>query len=308
MQFTFTDTTKERLDRYLTAHMDISRSQIQHMIKNNMITVNGAHTNPHHFLKEGDVIVVNEADYTDRATVKIFEPNKKITLDIIYEDDNYLIINKQPGILVHPTEQMEPATIANGLLARYPAIKDVGDNPLRPGIVHRLDKNVSGVLLVAKTQEAFDYYKNLFKARTITKKYLALVHGIMEQPHGEITLNISRSKSKGRMAAHPEGSELGKEARTDYNVLEQFAHLALLDLQIHTGRTHQIRAHLNAIEHPIVGDPLYKQRNVKQRIDIDRPFLHAYELSFTDQDGNEVTYTSPLPKDLEKILKGLRNG
>ncbi len=308
MKFTFTNTTKERLDAYLTSQLEVSRSQIQRMIKDGKVTVNDTPTTPHHFLKGGDVIRVDEDDYAERATVKVFEPNPKVTFDVLYEDDNYLIINKAAGILVHPTEQMEPATIANGLIARYPDMKGVGDNPLRPGIVHRLDKSVSGILLVTKTQAAFDYYKNLFKSRTITKKYRALVHGVMEQPHGEITLNISRSKSKGRMAAHPEGSELGKEARTDYNVLEQFTHLAYLDLQIHTGRTHQIRAHLNAIEHPIVGDPLYKQKNVKQRIDIDRPFLHAYELSFTDQDGNEVTYTSPLPKDLEKILKGLRQG
>lgn len=296
---------KERIDVFLQKYLAIPRNKVQRLIQQKQVTVNNAPVSKHYALQKGDEIFVEQTALSQAREIKEFTPNPKISFEILFENDDYLIINKQSGLLVHPTERMEDDTLANALIARYPKIKNVGDNPLRPGIVHRLDKSVSGVLLVTKTQEAFDYYKNLFASRDITKIYIALVHGVMEQPHGDITLRISRSKTKGRMAAHPEQSELGKEAKTSYEVLTQYSHTALLQLQIHTGRTHQIRAHLNALEHPIVGDPLYKQRQVKQTLPIARPFLHASSLSFIDQQGNSVTYTSPLPNDLTNLLETL---
>jgi 23S rRNA pseudouridine1911/1915/1917 synthase len=303
MKLTYDTTEKARIDTFLTEKLGLSRNKIQKMIISGDIIVNGKGVSKHYGLLEGDRIEVSTNELKDAKKVKKFKPNKKVSFTVLHEDPNYLIIDKQAGLLVHPTEQMEDDTLANGLIAHYKELKDVGDHELRPGIVHRLDKNVSGLLLVARNQKAFEYYKDLFKSRDITKIYHALVHGIMEMPTGDITLRISRSKTKGRMAAHPAGSDLGKEAHTEYEVLKTLKHFSYLKVQIHTGRTHQIRAHLNALEHPIVGDPLYKQRAVKQKLHVQRPFLHAKELSFVDQEGNSVHYESKLPKEFDDILK-----
>ena len=307
MKIIFTENQKARLDVFMTKQIGITRSKIQKQIKKGKIKVNGELPMVHHWLKNGDEIEFVQKELKEVGKKKKFEPNPDVKFKVVFEDDDILIIDKPAGLIIHPTEHMEPDTLANGLIAKYPEIKKVGDDPVRPGIVHRLDRKVSGLLLVCKTQKAFEYYKNLFTTRDIKKTYTALVHGVMEQSSGTINFPISRSSTKaGRMAAHPEETEIeSKDAVTHYEVVTQFPHLALLKVNIETGRTHQIRVHMQAIQHPIVGDSLYSIKTVKQKVDLDRVFLHATELEFVNRHGVAMKFKSPLPKDLKTFLDSL---
>lgn len=304
MDLTFTENNKTRLDKFLNERLPLSRSQIQKLIKSGDITVNNEAVTPHHFLQSGDTITYNEKEIAQQAEKKPFTPNKEVQFSVVAETDDYLIIDKPAGLMVHPTEHMENDTLANGLIARYPEIAEIGDDPVRPGIVHRLDKGVSGLMLVAKTQEAFEFYKHQLKGREVEKEYTALVYGEMEQPSGTIDQPISRSKSQGRMATRSQGQG-GKEAITHYSVIQEYRNFSLLSVKIETGRTHQIRTHLHAIGHGVVGDPLYQQKNIKESAACDRIFLHSSTLSFTDQDGERKEYASPLPTELEEVLHTL---
>ncbi|MCX6744688.1 MAG: RluA family pseudouridine synthase [Candidatus Parcubacteria bacterium] len=294
----------QRLDKFLTEKLPITRSQIKKLIITAKILLNGEITSVHHFLKAGDEIKIIAKEIKDITKDKKLEPNKTVKFKVVYEDDNILVIDKPAGLLIHPTEKMEPKTLAAGLLAKYPEIAEVGENELRPGIVHRLDKSVSGLLLVCKTQKAFDFFKKKFQDRKIKKIYTALVHGKMERLEGTIDLPIARSKTKGKMAVKSQ-EQGGKEAITNYTVTKQYNNLALLEVEILTGRTHQIRAHLNALQHPVVGDKLYTQKWVREKMDIDRPFLHASYLSFKNLDGKKLEFKSKLPSKLQNILKSL---
>jgi len=300
-----TQETKLRLDKFLVKELPITRSQIQKLIKGGNILVNNEQSTVHRFLKLGDVIKIPQKDITQITKVKKLEPNKKIKFKIVFEDNDIFVIDKPSGLLVHPTDKMEPDTLANGLLELYPKIKKVGDDPLRPGIVHRLDKTVSGLMIVCKNQKSFDFYKKLFKTRKIKKTYTALVHGKMERKNDLIDLPITRSVSSGKMAVRSK-AQGGKQALTKYSVIKQFNHFALLEVQILTGRTHQIRAHLNALNHPILGDPLYKQKNVKQKMDLNRTFLHSTILGFTDMNGQVQEFKSKIPAKLTTIIKNLK--
>lgn len=293
--------TNQRLDKFLTEHLPITRSQIQKLIKSGAVLVNKQKVSVHNFLKAGDQINIASKAINDINREKKLTADKNVKFKIVYEDDNIAVIDKPAGLLVHPTEQMENKTLAAGLLAKWPEIKKVGDNPLRPGIVHRLDKNVSGLLLVAKTQKAFDYFKKQFQKRKVKKLYTALVHGVMEKPEGEINLPIARSKTKGRMAVKSQ-EQGGKEAITKYWVTKQFKNFTLLDVEILTGRTHQIRAHLNALQHPVVGDSLYSQKWVREKLILNRPFLHSSFLNFQNLDGKTLEFKSKLPAVLHRIL------
>lgn len=306
MQFKITKKeNKIRLDKFLTAKLPITRSQIQKLIKTGNILVNNQKTSAHYFLKPGDVVKFAQKDINELTKEKKLEPNKNIKLKIVFENQNIIVVDKKAGLLVHPTDKMEPDTLVNGLLAYYPKIKNVGDDKLRPGIVHRLDKGVSGLMLVCKNQKAFDYYKKLFQTRQIKKVYTALVHGQMEKSEDVIDMPMARSASAGKMAVRSK-EQGGKQAITKYSVNKQFNHFALLEVEILTGRTHQIRAHLNALNHPVVGDPLYKQKNVKQKIDLDRIFLHSTILGFADLQGKYQEFKSKLPIKLNKIIKDLK--
>ena len=294
----------QRLDKFLTENLPITRSQIKKLILAGKILVNGELAAVHRFLKSGDSLKITDTDIKKITRVKKLEPNPGVKFKVVYEDDNILVIDKPAGLLIHPTEEMEPKTLAAGLLAKYPKIAKVGDNELRPGIVHRLDKSVSGLILVCKTQEAFDFFKKKFQDRKIKKIYTALVHGKMERPEGTIDLPIARSKTKGKMAVKSQ-EQGGKQAITNYTVTKQFNNFSLLDVDILTGRTHQIRAHLNALQHPVVGDKLYTQKWVRARLELDRPFLHASYLSFKNLDGKKLEFHSKLPAKLQNILKHL---
>lgn len=229
---------------------------------------------------------------------------------IIAATADYLVVEKPAGLLTHETQAHEKNTLAGYLAKKYPALKKVGDDPaVRPGIVHRLDKEASGLLVVARTAAMFDHLKKQFKNRAIEKEYLALCHGRVAKDEGEINFPIARSDRSDRMAAIPStkygaDTEDGKEARTEFLVERRFVNFTLLRVIIHTGRMHQIRVHLLAYNHPLVGDPLYFQKKRPQRWDekLGRLFLHSAKLSFTDLSGERKTFASALPEPLQKFL------
>ena len=224
-------------------------------------------------------------------------------MQIVFEDDNIIVIEKPANLTVHPTNPEQDNTLVNQLLAYYPDIKDIGDNPLRPGIVHRLDKDTSGLMVVAKNNKALEYLKDLFENREVTKKYLALVHGRVKDDKGIITKSISFSKKdyKKRTALLDENS---KPAITEYKVIKRFEEYTLLEVYPKTGRTHQIRIHLHSIGYPIVGDKQYKFKRKTDPEGLNRQFLHASALKFKSVDGKMMEFKSELPQDLyEQIRK-----
>ena len=326
-----------RLDSFLVKNLsDLSRTKIQKMIKNGEILVNDKKVTKHHFLKEKDVIVIPTEDTRlKRASGTVeeslsnkpkgsfthqqagsteFIPSKAeglgMTKDIkiISETEDFLIIEKPAGLLVHATDKKETGTLVDWLLDKYPKIKNIGEDPLRPGIVHRLDKDVSGLMLIPKTQTSFDYFKQQFKLRTIDKRYLALVYGETSQDTDKINFAIGRSKAKaGLFAARPQKLTVSdKTAITEFDVIDRFKNYTLLEIKILTGRTHQIRVHLKAYGHPLVGDNLYFNKKLKTKKSLSRIFLHAHYLSFTGPDSQLYEFKSALPEKLATFLKSLK--
>ena len=291
----------ERLDKFLTQTMEATRSQIQRLIKQGGITLNGNQIKAGEILSVGDLVFYPEVEL-DAHVKKEAAP----VLNVLYEDDDLLVIDKSAGLLVHEALKDEHrATVVDGLLERHPEIADVGDDPTRPGIVHRLDKDVSGLMVIAKTQAAFDSLKNQFQNRTIKKEYLALVYGSLTKETNTIDFKIARSKVKGRMVART-GEQDGKDAITQYDVLTRFSTATYVNVRILTGRTHQIRVHFQALGHPLVGDKLYKVRGMKFReIPLNRVFLHSHALTIRLMDGKEKSFTTPLPEDLQTLLRTL---
>ncbi len=305
-QFTATDTEDNlRLGVFLAEQLGISRSQAQKLVKGGLVKVNSEEVlKPSVKVIDGDLVEVdqNQEEHVARGA-------SHVDLDVVYENSDTLVVNKPSDLLVHRTmpEDTSP-TLVDALLKHDPGIAGVGDDPEeRPGIVHRLDKNASGVLVVAKSQEAFEHLKQQFATRAAKKEYTALVYGKIDQDAGEINFRIGRSKRSGKMVAKPEESEEGKEAITTFDVVQRYATTTLLKVQIKTGRTHQIRAHMLAYDHPIVGDPLYKKRvmtNIRP-IELDRLFLHAAKLTIKLPNGEIQTFEAPLPEQLEQLLTKL---
>lgn len=225
-------------------------------------------------------------------------------LNIISETPEYVVVEKPAGLLVHEAPNSDEKTLLDLLLKKYPAMKKIGEKD-RPALVHRLDKEVSGLLVVPRTQEMFEHLKQQFQERTMEKHYLALVHGTVGKDEGVINFPIARSERHARMAARPNGDDAGREAITEFTTLERRIGSSLLDVCIKTGRTHQIRAHMFAYSHPVVGDPLYHRKGTKLKKDPGRIFLHAARLAFTDLAGNRVEFESPLPAELKTFLEAL---
>ncbi|MBT4722145.1 RluA family pseudouridine synthase [Candidatus Falkowbacteria bacterium] len=333
MKFTIDEQlTKLRLDKYLTEKIDKSRSQIKKDIEAGLVLINNKKAKVHQFLNEGDVIKIKAQNskletrilHDDSKKVKIktviknlFAKKEKMPeIKVIEKNDDYLIIEKPTGLLVHPTLKNEPNTLIDLLIKKFPELKKIGDSValekndqiFRPSIVHRLDKDVSGLMIVPRNQDAFDYFKSQFKLRKIYKGYVTLVHGALEKNDDIIDFEISRGVNSGRMAAHPEGSGKGKPSATQFKVLKKFLKFTLVEARPLTGRTNQIRVHFFAYGHPIVGDVLYqsKIKGQKSKIKLNRIFLHAQKLSFTDNNGEEKSFESPLPEKLETILSNLK--
>lgn len=301
--------TTNRLDKFLAERLTlVSRTKLQRLIKAGAVKVNGRPViKPAFELRKGDWILILEEKIISPDKEFRVKPEPDIPLEIIYEDKDVVVINKPGGLLTHPTLGQPEHTLVNALIAHYPEIEKIGENPLRPGIVHRLDKDTSGLLIVAKNQEAFLKIKEQFLNRSISKKYLALVDGVPKENSGVIDFPIRPAKSnrlrKVAMKLEEPTKKSHRAARTEYKVREIIGgKFTLLEVTPLTGRTHQIRVHLSAIGHPVVGDRLYGSKTK-----IKRQFLHAYYLKFIAPNGTPLALESDLPKDLAEILDKIKN-
>ncbi|MEK7507267.1 MAG: RluA family pseudouridine synthase [Patescibacteria group bacterium] len=234
---------------------------------------------------------------------------------IVYEDPELLVINKPAGLLTHPKHSSDQSpSVVGWLLEKYPSIAKVGDpeklrngarDPLRPGIVHRLDKETSGLLIIAKTQMAFDHLKKQFQERKIKKTYLALVYGKLKNKSGVIDAPLGKLGIRQSTKIHGKKELAEKEAITEYQVITEYQDYSLLEVKPQTGRTNQIRVHLKAIGHPVVCDPVYAGRKAVCPPELGRLFLHAQKLSFTTPTGQALTLEADPPPELENFLRGL---
>ena len=292
------DEAGQRLDRYLVSKLTaISRTRAQQLIADGMVLVNGGPGKPGYALRTGDEIQILSPRQNKRDSG--IKP-QSLPLDVVYEDQDLLIINKAAGMVVHPAPGHHDDTLVNALLARYPDIHwDTADQ--RPGIIHRLDKDTSGLIIVARNIATQAALVEQMKRHEIVKRYLALVEGVVALDQGSIDAPIGRDpRHRQQMTITALSS---REARTHFRVLERFARHTLLLLELETGRTHQIRVHLKAIGHPIAGDPVYGSGNTIRGLSLKRQFLHAYQLKFTHPiTGASIDVEVPLPDDLQAVL------
>ena len=292
----------QRLDRALAAAMpDLSRAQWQRLIKEGHVTLAGQPARASFRLEGGERVVamIPEVEETELLP-------EAIPLDVRYEDGDVLLINKPAGMVVHPAAGHEHGTLVNAVLAYCPDLEGVGGER-RPGIVHRLDKDTSGLILVAKNDRALRHLQAQFKARTVGKVYVALVEGQIQPPSALIDAPIGRDpRQRKRMSVilSRTGSVHARPAQTRYRAVTVYDDYSLLECELHTGRTHQIRVHLAYIGYPIVGDTIYGRR--RQRISLKRHFLHAAELTFRrPSDNEEITFRTELPPELQVVLDHL---
>ncbi len=287
---------------------DISRSLAGDLVKRGLIRVCGEIRKPGYRLKAGDEIagILPPPEPAAHAP----EP---MALDILHEDAHLIVLNKAPGVVVHPAPGHAGGTLVNGLLHHCADLSGIGGE-IRPGIVHRLDKDTSGTLVVAKNDAAHLSLSEQFKNRAVDKRYLALVYGVPAADSGDIDLAVGRHPvDRKRMAAGP---ARGREAHTHWQVRQRYNGAALLELTLHTGRTHQIRVHCAAMGHPIIGDPLYCRRNPAQYFSkavadhvkgVHRQMLHAWRLSIAHPaDGRRMTFESPMPEDMAGVMGVLK--
>ncbi|KZL41139.1 RluA family pseudouridine synthase [Secundilactobacillus collinoides] len=295
-QVTFEITTETgRLDKVLSALMaDESRSQLKEAIDKGEVAVNGGTTKPKYQVQPGDQIVVTIPD-----PVKLDLEPENIPLDIVYEDDDVIVVNKPSGMVVHPSPGHPDHTLVNALLYHSPLSTINGT--YRPGIVHRIDKDTSGLLMVAKNDNAHRSLATQLKNKTNLREYIALVHGVIKQDEGTIDAPLGRSpKDRKRQAIVADG----RHAVTHFKVLERYLNYTLISCWLETGRTHQIRVHMKSIGHPLAGDPLYGPRKT---INGSGQFLHAKKLGFKHPvTGKQLVFEAPLPDDFERVLRRLR--
>jgi 23S rRNA pseudouridine1911/1915/1917 synthase len=295
------DEAGERLDKTLAPMLPgLSRTQLQRLIKEGLVTVDGETTKPAYSIGGDEVVRVT---IPPRPELQIeAEP---IALNVVYEDADIAVIDKPAGMVIHPATGHTSGTLVNAILARWPQIAGVGPD-VRPGIVHRLDKDTSGLVVVALTEEARLDLIEQFADRDVKKVYLALAEGLVEEDHFRVSAPIGRDpNNRKRMAVIP----TGRSAASEFIVQERLASASgsehtLMEVRPRTGRTHQIRVHAQYIGHPLVGDEVYGYR--KQRIKLDRHFLHAAELTiFSPSTGAPIRTESPLPPELQAVLDSL---
>ncbi len=295
----------ERLDRHVAAHLDAPRNQVQRWIRDGHVRVGGRMEKPSYSILEGDRIECDPPEPKDDR-VSPEEGN----LLVLYEDADLVVLDKPSGLTVHPGAGRATGTLAHHLLARYPEMAGVG-GPGRPGIVHRLDQGTSGVLVVARTAAAYRRLARAFAAREIDKRYLAIAYGEPKPPEGTVDAPIGRHAIRRKeMTVRADG----RPSRTGYRTLAARAGIALVELDLETGRTHQIRVHLKHLGHPLVGDPVYGEarwkalpRSVQARLrDFPRPALHAWRLALTHPiDGRRLAFEAPVPDDLRELWEGV---
>jgi 23S rRNA pseudouridine1911/1915/1917 synthase len=291
----------ERLDRIVALLADVSRSVAVTVIEAGAVTVNGQVATSGKSRMTAGAVVDIDTGAIPRPEAPRLDPD--VEFGVVHADDSVIVIDKPAGLVVHPGAGNRTGTLVNGLLARFPDIEGVAD-PDRPGIVHRLDAGSSGLLVVARTDDAAEALIEQFASHTAGRRYSALVWGHPAAPHGIVEAPIGRDPGDPlKMALVVDG----KPARTEYVVEQRLlapAQVALLSCRLQTGRTHQIRVHLTGIGHPLVGDSTYGDR--RTTLGLTRPFLHAAELSFDHPaTGERVTFTSPLPADLAALLATL---
>jgi 23S rRNA pseudouridine1911/1915/1917 synthase len=294
----------ERLDRVVAVVGGIARSEASSLVEAGRVALNGVVvTTRTRRVVPGDAVRV---DLDERRSVGALEADASVEFDVVYDDEHVIVVNKAPGLVVHPGTGNETGTLVHGLLARYPELAGlaVDDQARRPGIVHRLDKGTSGLLMVGRSAETVRALIAQLADRSVSRRYLALAWGVFDSTSGLIDAPVGRSDADPtRMAVTPSG----KTARTRYQVKQTFTTpdpTALLECWLETGRTHQIRVHLAAIGHPVVGDARYG--GARNAVHAPRPLLHAAQLSFDHPvTGVRVTFDAPLPADLNAVLAGL---
>ena len=293
-----------RLDKVLVELLpQESRATIQKLIKEGQVTVNGQVEKANFKLKGQETLAVGQLEIELPLEV---EP-EEMPLDIVYEDEALLVLNKPAGVVVHPSKGHPSGTLVNGLLYYLNGDLAVGSDPTRPGIVHRIDKDTSGLLVVAKTNQAHQRLSEQLGDRTMGRRYVALVNGVIKAPKGSIEVPLQRDP-QNRLRWH--ASADGKYALTHFEVLESYDNATLVDLTLATGRTHQIRVHLEYIGHPIIGDPVYRQglSGIKGRYTQlnDGQYLHAYGIHFVHPvTGEEMAFEVPLPTKFEQLMTEL---
>lgn len=287
----------ERLDTYLSKRIsDISRSEVKKLIKSGNVLVNGKTKKPKYLLTIGDCIVV---EIPEAQSYDILPQN--IPLDIVYEDDDIAVINKPQGMIVHPAPGIYSDTLVNALLYRFKNLSTIGGE-MRPGIVHRLDKDTSGLIIIAKNDYSHIELSKRLKMRDMKREYIALVKGVLTQEKGVIDEPIGRNpKDRKKMAVVQTNS---KTATTYYEVLERFYNFTLVKMNLETGRTHQIRVHFSYINHPIVGDPTYSHNN---KFNLDGQLLHSISVGFIHpRTGKYMEFSTDIPERFIDIIKKIK--
>ena len=291
-----------RLDIWLARQLkEMSRSRIQQLIRAGLVAINSRPTKESHKIKAGEQVEVNIPPPRP-SEIKAEE----IPLDILFEDEALIVIDKPAGMVVHPAPGHDSGTLVNAVLHHCPELGGIGGE-LRPGIVHRLDKDTSGVILVAKTDAALSALADQFKRREISKEYLAIVLGALSPSSGQIRTMIGRhSTDRKKMTALP---RKGRLAVTGYDTMETLGNFSLVRLKPETGRTHQLRVHLAHVHHPVIGDEKYGRRSSwNLSVEVKRQMLHAHKISFCHPvTGQKMEFIAPMPEDMANFLSVLRN-
>ncbi|MBR3209231.1 MAG: RluA family pseudouridine synthase [Bacilli bacterium] len=284
-----------RLDKYLTSTLEESRSQILKMIKNKEITLNNKYPKAGEILKKNDIIEINHKK--EEKEIK----SEDLNLEIVYEDDDVIVVNKPNGMVVHPAPGNYSGTLVNGLMY-HTKLSDI-NGELRPGIVHRIDAYTTGLLMVAKNNKAHQILADELAKKETHRKYIALVWGVIPNDTGTINAPIGRNPNdRKKMAIMPNG----KKAITHFKVIKRYKNATLIELELETGRTHQIRVHMDYIKHPVVNDPVYGKRKI---IDNTGQCLHAKELGFKHPKTNKyMLFTSEIPQSFTNILNKFEEG
>ncbi|MEK7648471.1 MAG: RluA family pseudouridine synthase [Patescibacteria group bacterium] len=281
-----------RLDVALVSLLGVTRSEIQKRLSKGNVHVNGKVGKKNTRMYEGDTVVIEIEDKNVQEPLPIIVPK------ILHTDTECIVICKPRGLVVHPAPQHPSGTLVDFLLEHYPEMAKVGDDPQRPGIVHRLDKDASGVMVIARNQDSFDSLKRQFKIHTVKKEYYAVAYGVPLPLEGTISLLLGRRNSSPKIVA---STQKGRKAITHYWVEKQAKFCSLVRIVTETGRTHQIRAHLYAVGNPLVGDTVYKSKKIKPII-VSRLMLHAYQLTFTDLTGKKQAFSCDIPEEFEEVL------
>lgn len=291
-----------RVDKFLAKEFfNISRGEIIRQIREGRVLVNDKKIKPNYVLDENDII---KSTINKEVLVSDIIPNKEIKIEIIYQDENIIVVNKPDGIQVHPDSNEKNNTLVNGLINEFPEIINVGEDKNRPGIVHRLDKDTSGIIVVARNQRAFEELKRKFQNREIEKKYWAIVYGKPDES-GVIDKPLARATTyKKQVVAGKKTKTKIREAVTQYKVIKYADDMTLVEVTPKTGRFHQIRVHMASIGHPVVGDKLYKLKKIAN-ISVPRQLLHAKNIKF-ELFGKEFEFEADVPRDFDVFLTKCR--